>query len=267
MDELAQAVGQDELEFRRKLMSKHPRNLAVLNAVAERIGWGKPAPQGVYRGLAQYEGVQQLCGGGGGNLGHRRQQDQGPPDRRRDRSATMPSTRPRSTGRWRARSSTACPRCSIRSAPSRTAASSRPTSTNYNSMRIAEMPKVESIVIAVPGQPALGRRRRADDLRGRARGAQCVLQGDGPARPLVPVEEPQYRHGLRAIRRAIRAAAARPPLCLWATGIMRSRRARDRHRRTPVLFPAPSSARPRFRCARALRFRRARAPTPAIRRR
>jgi isoquinoline 1-oxidoreductase beta subunit len=52
MDELAQAVGQDELEFRRKLMGNHPRNLAVLNAVAERIGWGKPAPQGVYRGLA-----------------------------------------------------------------------------------------------------------------------------------------------------------------------------------------------------------------------
>ena len=53
MDELAQAVGQDALEFRRKLMSKPPRNLAVLNAVAERIGWGKPAPQGIFRGLAQ----------------------------------------------------------------------------------------------------------------------------------------------------------------------------------------------------------------------
>jgi isoquinoline 1-oxidoreductase subunit beta len=52
MDELAQAVGQDELEFRRKLMDKHPRNLAVLNAVAEKIGWGKPAPQGIFRGLA-----------------------------------------------------------------------------------------------------------------------------------------------------------------------------------------------------------------------
>jgi isoquinoline 1-oxidoreductase subunit beta len=52
MDELAQAVGQDELEFRRKLMANHPKNLAVLNAVAERIGWGKPAPQGVHRGLA-----------------------------------------------------------------------------------------------------------------------------------------------------------------------------------------------------------------------
>jgi len=53
MDELAHAVGEDALEFRRKLMAKHPKHLAVLNAVAERVGWGKPAPQGVYRGLAQ----------------------------------------------------------------------------------------------------------------------------------------------------------------------------------------------------------------------
>jgi isoquinoline 1-oxidoreductase beta subunit len=52
MDELAQAVGQDPLEFRRKLMTTHPKNLAVLNAVAEKIGWGTPAPQGIYRGLA-----------------------------------------------------------------------------------------------------------------------------------------------------------------------------------------------------------------------
>jgi isoquinoline 1-oxidoreductase subunit beta len=53
IDELAQAAGQDALEFRRTLMSKHPKHLAVLNAVADRAGWGKPAPQGVYRGLAQ----------------------------------------------------------------------------------------------------------------------------------------------------------------------------------------------------------------------
>src|SRR5262249_56250935 len=49
----ANSAGQDPLESRRKLMSKHPRNLAVLNAVAEKAGWGKPAPQGIYRGLAQ----------------------------------------------------------------------------------------------------------------------------------------------------------------------------------------------------------------------
>jgi isoquinoline 1-oxidoreductase beta subunit len=56
MDELAHSVGQDPLEFRRKLMTNHPRHLAVLNAVAERAGWGTPAPQGVYRGLAQHMG-------------------------------------------------------------------------------------------------------------------------------------------------------------------------------------------------------------------
>jgi isoquinoline 1-oxidoreductase beta subunit len=63
MDELAQAVGQDPLEFRRKLMTKHPKHLAVLNAVADKIGWGKPAPQGVYRGLAQVMGYGSYVAG------------------------------------------------------------------------------------------------------------------------------------------------------------------------------------------------------------
>ena len=53
MDELAKEAGVDPLEFRRKLMANNPRHLAVLNAVAEKAGWGKPPPQGVYRGLAQ----------------------------------------------------------------------------------------------------------------------------------------------------------------------------------------------------------------------
>jgi isoquinoline 1-oxidoreductase beta subunit len=53
MDELAEAAGVDAVEFRRKYMGKFPRNLAVLNAVADGIGWTKPAAPGVFRGVAQ----------------------------------------------------------------------------------------------------------------------------------------------------------------------------------------------------------------------
>jgi len=63
MDELAHAAGQDPLEFRRKLMGNHPKHLAVLNAVAEKIGWSKPAPQGVHRGIAQVMGYGSYVAG------------------------------------------------------------------------------------------------------------------------------------------------------------------------------------------------------------
>lgn len=56
IDEVAHAAGRDPLEFRRSLMTKNPKHLAVLNAVAERAGWGTPLPKGVYRGIAQNAG-------------------------------------------------------------------------------------------------------------------------------------------------------------------------------------------------------------------
>ncbi len=56
IDEIAAATKQEPLALRRKLMKNHPKHLAVLNAVAEKIGYDKPAPAGVFRGLAQTMG-------------------------------------------------------------------------------------------------------------------------------------------------------------------------------------------------------------------
>jgi isoquinoline 1-oxidoreductase beta subunit len=56
IDEIAHATKQDPLALRRKLMKDSPKHLAVLNAAAERIGYDKPAPKGVFRGLAQTMG-------------------------------------------------------------------------------------------------------------------------------------------------------------------------------------------------------------------
>lgn len=56
IDEIAHATKQDPLALRRKLMKDSPKHLAVLNAVAERIGWQKKPKKGVYRGLAQTHG-------------------------------------------------------------------------------------------------------------------------------------------------------------------------------------------------------------------
>ncbi len=53
IDELAAAAGKDPLEFRRAMLAKSPKHLAVLNAAAEKAGWGTKLPEGVFRGICQ----------------------------------------------------------------------------------------------------------------------------------------------------------------------------------------------------------------------
>src|SRR5256712_6044738 len=55
-EEAARAASADSLDFRRALMTKHPKHLAVLNAAADKGNWGKPLPAGVHRGIAQFMG-------------------------------------------------------------------------------------------------------------------------------------------------------------------------------------------------------------------
>jgi isoquinoline 1-oxidoreductase beta subunit len=61
VDEMAHAAGQDPYQFRRKLLSKDATRLAVLDAAAKTAGWDKPPPQGVSRGIALVEAYGSLC--------------------------------------------------------------------------------------------------------------------------------------------------------------------------------------------------------------
>jgi isoquinoline 1-oxidoreductase beta subunit len=53
IEEIARAAAQDSLEFRRSI-TRLPKQLAILNLAAEKAGWGKPLPKGVFRGIAQF---------------------------------------------------------------------------------------------------------------------------------------------------------------------------------------------------------------------
>jgi isoquinoline 1-oxidoreductase beta subunit len=56
IDEMAHAAGKDPLAFRRDLLAKSPKHLAVLNAACAKADYDKPLPAGVFRGICQNYG-------------------------------------------------------------------------------------------------------------------------------------------------------------------------------------------------------------------
>jgi isoquinoline 1-oxidoreductase beta subunit len=61
IDEMAHAAEADPYAFRRKLLTKKPRELAVLDAAAKAAGWGSPAPSGMFRGIALHGSQNSIC--------------------------------------------------------------------------------------------------------------------------------------------------------------------------------------------------------------
>jgi isoquinoline 1-oxidoreductase beta subunit len=61
IDEMAHAVGADPYQYRRRLLRKSPKNLAVLDAAAARANWGAPLPAGVFRGIALNAACDSYC--------------------------------------------------------------------------------------------------------------------------------------------------------------------------------------------------------------
>ena len=247
MDELAQAAGQDPLEFRRKLMGKHPENLAVLNAVAEKIGWGKPAPQGISSRHCAGDGLWQLCRRCRRDLGDRRQQDQGASHRRLHRSRLR---RQSSAGRAADRGLLCLrPVGAVLRRLHREGWPHRADQLRHLQFD-AHQRNAEGGGRDDAERRVLGRRRRADDRCRSARGAQRLFRSDRQADPFPAAAGPEHHLCLTEAGGGFRAAAPFSDHSAWTPRV--SRRAEQ----SSVVSP-PSSRRLPFHAPRSPNRQRA----------
>src|SRR5262249_4822031 len=61
VDEMAYAAGADPYLFRRKLLAKKPRELALLEAAAMHAGWETSPPQGGFCGIPLHNPQNSIC--------------------------------------------------------------------------------------------------------------------------------------------------------------------------------------------------------------
>ena len=62
VDEMAEAAGQDEIAFRRKLLQDHPKLINVLDVLESKSQWGKSMGAGSAMGVAIHESFGSICG-------------------------------------------------------------------------------------------------------------------------------------------------------------------------------------------------------------
>ena len=200
IDELAHAAGQDPLAFRRKMMTKHPKHLggAQRGGRAGRLGQAGAAGR-VPRHLPAH-GLRQLRRGGGRNLG-----DGGNKIKMHRIVAATDcghAVNPAQIERQIAGSFVYGLSALFHGGNHRQGrrASSRRTSTRYGSIRMAEMPKVESIIM--PSGGFWGGVGEPTIFVAAPAVLNAYLRGDGQAHPLVPAEESQPADRVTTPRRS-----------------------------------------------------------------
>ena len=213
MDELAHSIGMDALEFRRKLMKNRPKHLAVLNAVAEKIGWGKPQPKGHFLGLSQ------MMGFGSYVAGAAEVSVEGDKIKiHRIVGATDPgyAVNPAQIDRQVAGSFVYGLSALFYGEMHRQGRRGRADQLRHLQFD-ADRGDAEGGVDHHAERPyAMGRRRRADHPGGGAGGAERLLQRDRQAHPLVPAEEPEPAD--RWCDRRQERRPQRPPLLCYDCG-------------------------------------------------
>ena len=208
IDEMAHAAGKDPLAFRRSILTKNPKHLAVLEAVAKKAGWDTPPPKGVYRGLAQN------CGFGSyvAAVAEVSVSPKGELKIHRIVAATDPGYAVNPDQIDAQVQGSFVFGLSPVLYSENTVAKGRIVESNFDTyqvMRMNDMPKVETIIVASGG--LLGRGRRADHRSGGACRAERDLRSHGQADSVLAAAIARSRQHMSERRRGERALQTSPP--------------------------------------------------------